>query len=256
MEGRRLGFWRRFAVVALKSALFVLTRREWRGADRVPKRGGAILVANHCSHFDPLILAHFVYDAGRWPRFLAKAGLFTNPVLGYLLRAWQQIPVYRGTADAGRALDRAVAAIRSGKSVIIYPEGTTTRDPELWPMRGKTGIARLVHATGAPVIPIVTWGAQRVYDPRTRRLRLRPRTPVTVVVGPAIDLTAWTRPAAGGSAPNGAAPNGAALQAMTDAVMLRLRDMLAEARDEPAPPLWGTPERSAAAGPGTGGERR
>jgi 1-acyl-sn-glycerol-3-phosphate acyltransferase len=143
-----------------------------------------IFVANHVSQFDPLVLAHFIYDAGRWPRFLAKSGLFANPVLGHFFRQVHQIPVYRGTADAARALDHAVAAINAGHNVIIYPEGTTTREPNLWPMRGKTGAARLAVTTGAPVIPVTTWGAHRLFDPRTRRLRLRPLIPVTVVAGP------------------------------------------------------------------------
>lgn len=255
MAGRRLGFWRRFAVTLVKTVMTPLTRREWRGGEHVPPRGGVILVANHVSHFDPFVVAHFVYDAAhRWPAFLAKASLFRNPVIGYLLRAVHQTPVHRGTADAARALDAAIAALRAGESVIIYPEGTTSRDPDLWPMRGKTGVARLVVATGAPVIPITVWGAQRVYDPRTGKLRVRPRTPVTVVAGPPVDFTPWTAGLA-----EGASPGTAALQEMTDAVMLRLRDELAVIRGEPAPPLWGTPERRAAtkraAAGGVAGER-
>src|SRR4029453_15003138 len=99
---------------------------------------------------------------------------------GWLLRAVRQIPVYRGTVDAAKALEAAVAAVKAGDAVIIYPEGTTTKEPDLWPMRGKTGGARLVHETGAPVIPMVMWGPQRLFDPRTSKMRLRPRTPVTV----------------------------------------------------------------------------
>ncbi len=51
--------------------------------------------------------------------------------------------------------------------MIIYPEGTTTREPDLWPMKGKTGAARLALATGAPVIPVAMWGPERIFDPRT-----------------------------------------------------------------------------------------
>ena len=98
--------------------------------------------------------------------------------------------------------------------MIIYPEGTTPKSGELWPQRGKTGIARLVLATGAPVVPIATWGAQQVFDPRTRKIRLRPRTPVTVVAGEPIDLSQW----------KGAEPTAANLYAITDEIMLVLTD--------------------------------
>jgi 1-acyl-sn-glycerol-3-phosphate acyltransferase len=225
--------WRRFSVSLVKPMMAVLTRRDWRGAEHIPATGGVILVANHVSHFDPLVLANFVYDSGRWPRFLAKVSLFTLPVIGFLMRGAQQIPVQRGTADAARALDAAIAAVNAGKAIIIYPEGTTTRDPDLWPMRGKTGIARLVLATGAPVVPIVLWGPQRVYDPRTSRLRLRPRTPVTVVAGPPIDLSTWT--GRGLATPQD-------LGELTETVMRRLRESLAEVRGEPVPAVASRPQ--------------
>lgn len=233
MARRRLGFWRRFAVVAVKPVLTAMTRRDWRGMHHIPKSGPVIIVANHFSHADPLVVAHFVYDAGRWPRFLAKSSLFTVPVLGRLLRAIEQTPVERGTADAAKALDEAVAVVKAGGAVVIYPEGTTTREPDLWPMRGKTGAARLWLATGAPVVPVVSWGAQQIFDPRHRKLRLRPRTPVTVVAGPPIDLSAW----------EGATPTTAVLSEITDHIMLTLRDMLAQIRGGTPPPLWSGPLR-------------
>lgn len=237
MAVRKLGFWRRFAVSTVKPPLTLLTRRDWSGMEHIPHQGGVILVANHMSHADPLIVAHYVYDSGRWPQFLGKASLFDVPVLGWLLRRVRQIAVYRGTVDAVRALDDAVDAVKDGAAVIIYPEGTTTREPDLWPMRGKTGVARLALATGAPVIPIVMWGPHRIFDPRTKKLRLRPRAPITVVAGPPIDLSRWA----------GAPANSATLHEMTDAIMLHLRDMLAGIRHAPPPPLW-TPR--------VGGERR
>jgi 1-acyl-sn-glycerol-3-phosphate acyltransferase len=239
---RRLGFWRRFAVMLVKPTLWVMTRRDWRGMEHIPKHGPAILVANHNSHADPLVLAHYVYDSGRWPRFLAKSTLFDITVVGPLLTAVGQTPVYRGTADAAAALDAAVSTIKAGNVVLIYPEGTTTKEPDLWPMRGKTGVARLWLTTGAPVIPIVTWGSARLFDPRTRKLRPVPRTPVTVVAGPPIDLSAW----------QGRSPTVATLQEITEFIMLRLRDMLADVRGGTPPPLWSRPSATttdAPAGP-------
>jgi 1-acyl-sn-glycerol-3-phosphate acyltransferase len=232
---RRLGFWRRLTVVTIKPALTVFTRRDWSGMAHIPATGGVILVANHLSHADPLTCAHYVYDAGRWPQFLAKASLFKVRVIGPLLRAVKQIPVQRGTVDAVKALDAAVAAVEAGAAVVVYPEGTTTKQPELWPMRGKTGAARLALETGAPVVPLVMWGPQQIFDPRTRRLRLRPRTPVTVVAGPPIDLSTW----------DGVPATSQVLAEMTEAIMLHLRDMLAGIRGGQPPPLW-VPVRAAA----------
>ncbi len=225
---RRLGFWRRLAVVLLKPPLLVFTRRTWRGLSHVPAHGGVIIVSNHVSHADPVVVAHFVYDAGRWPQFLGKQSIFDVRGLGRLLHRWGQIPVRRGTVDAAQALDAAVAAVEAGDAVVIYPEGTTTKEPDLWPMRGRTGVARLWLATGAPVVPVVSWGAQRIYDARAGKLRLRPRTPVTVVAGPPLDLSAFQH----------AEPSTDTLHKITDMVMNRLREMLAEVRGEPAPPLW------------------
>ena len=236
MARRRLGFWRRLTVMLVKPVLTVMTRRDWRGMERIPQQGPAILVANHNSHADPLVLAHYVYDAGRWPRFLAKSTLFDITVIGPLLKAVDQTPVYRGTADAGAALDAAVSTIKAGHVVLIYPEGTTTKEPDLWPMRGKTGVARLWLATGAPVVPIVTWGSATLFDPRARKLRPVPRTPVTVVTGLPIDLSAW----------EGRSPTVATLQEITEHIMLTLRDMLAEIRGGTPPPLWTRPSPNGA----------
>jgi 1-acyl-sn-glycerol-3-phosphate acyltransferase len=228
MARRRLGFWKRFAVSAIKPPLTVLTRRTWRGMENIPGTGPVILVANHMSHADPLILAHFVFDAGRWPAFLAKASLFESRIAGWFFRAVGQTPVNRGSAEAARALDAAIDAVSAGDAVIIYPEGTTTKEPDLWPMRGKTGAARLWLATGAPVVPIAMWGPEQIFDPRTKKLRLRPRTPVTVVTGKPLDLSRW----------QGAAATAPVLAEITEFIMLALRDMVAEIRGGQPPALW------------------
>jgi 1-acyl-sn-glycerol-3-phosphate acyltransferase len=185
-----------------------------------------IVVPNHVSHFDPLVVAHFIYGARRWPRFLGKASLWKVPVLGPFLTKLQQIPVERGSVEAVKSLDVLVDALEQGGVVVIYPEGTTTREPQLWPMRGKTGAARLALLTGAPVIPMANWGAERVFDPRTNKLKIRLRTPVTVAVGKPVDLSRWAD----------ATPTRAALEQMTDAIMLDVRDLLAELRPGEEPP--------------------
>lgn len=233
MAHRRLGFWRRATAAVVLPVLGIWTKRTWLGLENVPAEGGVILAANHMSHFDPLVVAHYVYGAGRWPRFLAKASLWKVPALGFLLRKTRQIPVERGSVEAVKSLDVLVDALNKGAAVIIYPEGTTTKDPDLWPMRGKTGAARLALVTGVPVIPIAHWGAQRVFDVRTKKLSLRPRTPITVIAGKPVDLSPW----------EGAAPGRTVLDQMSDAIMTDVRDLLGEIRNEQPPPLDPPPAR-------------
>jgi 1-acyl-sn-glycerol-3-phosphate acyltransferase len=236
---RRLGFWRRFAVVLAIPALKVLTKPTWTGMENIPPAGGVIIAPNHVSHFDPLVVAHFIYGAGRWPRFLGKASLWRVPVFGPFLRKVKQIPVERGSVEAVKSLDALVAALQDGGAVVIYPEGTTTRQPDLWPMRGKTGAARLALITGAPVVPVAHWGAQQVFDPRTSKLKLKMRTPVAVTAGKPIDLSRW----------DGAHPTRAVLDQMTEAIMLDVQDLLTSIRGgEPPAELFDRPARRASAG--------
>lgn len=226
MRRGKLGFWLRVAVCFLKPLLFVFTRPRWRGRENIPAAGGVIICFNHVSYADPPVAAHFVYDLPRVPRFLAKDSLFRLPVVGRVVRGAGQIPVYRGTADASSSLRGAKQALDCGEAVIIYPEGTVTRDPDLWPMVGKTGAARLALETGAPVIPVAQWGPQRLLDMRTRKVRLMPRTPMDVVAGPPVDLTPWA----------GQPLTAPVLRAVTDAIMGDIRDLLAGIRGE-APPV-------------------
>jgi len=225
---RKLGFWRRFAVCVVKPATTIFTKADWRGWEHIPKDGPVILAVNHMSHADPFIVARYVYESGRWPQFLAKESLFKLPVAGKILYWVRQIPVRRGTIDASRALDAAVEAVKKDGTVVIYPEGTTSKEPDLWPMRGKTGAARLALLTGAPVIPVAMWGPEKIFDPRTKKLRLRPRTPVWVWAAPEVDLSKW----------RGAEPSTAVLSEMTETIMLRIRAIVGEIRGATPPPLW------------------
>jgi 1-acyl-sn-glycerol-3-phosphate acyltransferase len=221
----RRGFVLWSAVNVLKPAMNAMTRKDWRGMEHVPATGGLIFAVNHISDFDPLVVSHFVYNAGRNPQFMAKDSLFRVPGLGAVMRATHQVPVHRGRIDAARSLGTAAEALRAGASIIVYPEGTTTKQPEHWPSPGKTGLARLWLDTGVPVVPIAQWGAQRIFDPITRTWRIRPRTPVVVEAGPPMDLDRWA----------GAKPTHEVLEEITGAVMDRLRDMLAGIRGEAAP---------------------
>ena len=117
---------------------------------------------NHISHLDPMTLGWFLYEHGRLVRYLAKEALWHTPLLKYIVKDAGQIPVARMTEGAASAFDAAVEAVHAGECIGVYPEGTITKDPDGWPMRGKTGAARIALATGCPVIPIGQWGAQDI----------------------------------------------------------------------------------------------
>jgi 1-acyl-sn-glycerol-3-phosphate acyltransferase len=177
------------AVPILKPALLAATSRTWIDGEKIPDTGGCIVVFNHISHIDPLLAAHFVYDHGRLPRYLAKSGLFKNKALATFLTAAGQIPVERLSRSAVGAYDAAVAAVRNGECVVVYPEGTLTRDPDLWPMAGKSGAARIALETGCPVIPVGQWGAHEVLPPYTKTPHLVPRKQIAMKAGDPVDLS-------------------------------------------------------------------
>jgi len=225
VKRRRIGPAYRLAVIVLKPVLLLLTRRNWRGAENLPATGGVITVANHVTYVDPFTFAHFVYEAGRLPRFMAKESVFRLPLLGRVVRGAGQIPVYRETQDAGAAYLAAVEAVRNGECVSFFPEGTLTRDPGHWPMRGKTGAVRVALETGAPVIPVAQWGAHEILAPYGKRPHLFPRHDITVVAGPPIDFSRFA----------GQPVTVPILAEATEQVMDVLTGMLEEIRGEQAP---------------------
>ena len=211
-------------VVVLKPPLLTFTKRTWIDGDKVPATGGCVVVVNHISHADPLTTAHFLYDHGRLPRYLAKSNLFENAFLKRFLTSAGQIPVKRLTTDALGAYSAAVEAVRAGECVVVYPEGTITRDPDLWPMRGKTGAARLRLLTGAPVIPIVADGCENL-APYAKKPDLLPRKEVTYRAGDPVLLDDLRE-----------LPSSAEVtQRATDRIMDAITVLLEEIRGEKAP---------------------
>src|SRR6478736_9322297 len=188
MQEKRSWAWV-FAEPIVRAALVSTTKHEWIDGDNIPASGGCIIVLNHVSHVDPLTAAHLVYDHGRLPHYLAKSGLFKNKALGAFFRAAGQIPVERLSKNAAGAFDAAVQAVHEGKCVVVYPEGTITRDPSGWPMTGKSGAARIALETGCPVIPVGQWGAQQLLAPYAKKPDLYPRKLVTMKVGTPLDLS-------------------------------------------------------------------
>ena len=111
--------------------------------------------------------------------------------------------------------------------MIVYPEGTASRDPDLWPMVGKTGAARLALSTGAPVIPIAHWGAQEILPYGSKKLHLFPRKTVRMVAGPPVDLSAYAGQRLGAST----------LRAATADIMADITALLATIRQETPPAI-------------------
>ncbi|GAA3114544.1 lysophospholipid acyltransferase family protein [Streptosporangium carneum] len=218
-------FWVAVAVTIVKPISWLLVRKDWRGVERLPRTGGVILATNHLSWLDPVLLAHYLYNNGRWPTILAKSGLFSVPVLGHMVRELRAIPVYRGSADAARSLAESERRIAEGACVLFYPEGTCTRDPEFWPMEGKTGAARLALATGAPVIPVAHWGAQEILPYGGKRPSLWPRKTFRVLTGPPVDLSKY----------EGRPLHADVLREATADIMAAITAQLAELRGEKAP---------------------
>ena len=216
----------RLLVKALNVVLAPLSRRDWQGQERIPATGGVVVVANHISNADPLALGQFLAYSGRWPRFLAKSSLFRPPGVGRLLRRADQIPVERDGRHAVDALAAARSGLAAGRAVVVYPEGTITYDPDLWPIRGRTGAARLALATGCPVVPVGQWGAEEFL--RGRRLglpRFWARPTLRMRVGPPVPLDDL----------RGREVDTALLREATDRIMAALTALVEELRGEPAP---------------------
>lgn len=124
--------------------------------------GPLILAGNHISNFDPFCITLASRRRRLSPRIMATGGLFRAPLIGRVMIAAGHISVDRGRDTIANAVPEAVAALRAGAVIFIYPEGRIGLDPALWPERAKTGLARLALATGAPVVPVATWGSHEV----------------------------------------------------------------------------------------------
>lgn len=164
------------------------------GLENLPDDGGLIVVANHTAHLDFLSLGGPLYRAGRPPQFVAASEFFEMPIYGSVFPRVGAIPVYRESDDPAKVLDAARAALDKNGTVILFPEGTFGRDPEMWPMRGKTGAARLaLSRPNVPVIPVAHWGNEHLYGPWDGKIawsRLgRRRTKAETVFGAPIDMT-------------------------------------------------------------------
>lgn len=227
---RHLGPFYRFAVMTIAPFMTVWTRRERRNLEILsatyPPNDGVIVAINHMSWFDPMNVCHTLWDAGRPPRFMAKEKLFRVPFLGPIMSGAGQIPVFRESDDPRAAISAAIDAINAGECVVVYPEGTMTRDPEYWVMKGRTGAAHLALETGAPVIPMAQWGPQEVMGAYKNEFKILPRKLMRTNVGPPVDLDDF----------RGKEITRELLHEATDRIIEAITVLLAELRGEDAPP--------------------
>jgi 1-acyl-sn-glycerol-3-phosphate acyltransferase len=218
--------WAWGTVVAIvKPTLLTATKHEWIDGEKIPATGGCVIAMNHISHIDPFTLGWLTYEHGRLIRYLAKDSLFDLPVVGRIVRDARMIPVSRASTDAAKAFEAAVQALREGDCVGVYPEGTITKDPAGWPMRGKTGAARMALETGAPVVPVGQWGAQEILAPYTLRPHVVPRRTARYKVGDPVDLSKF----------EGRQLTAEVLHAATDTIMDAITGLVADLRGEPVP---------------------
>jgi len=222
---RRAPWVLRLAAAVARPLVWCAAGTSWSGEQHLPAEGSFIVASSHVSAIDPVVVGCHLEAHNAPPRFLAKHSLFEVPVLGRLLRAGEQIPVYRQSRRAADSLVEAREALQEGHCVVVFPEGTFTRDPQLWPMAGRSGVGRLALQTRRPVVPVGHWGAHRLLPPGARLPRLRPRAHIRVRAGAPVDLSdlyGRTDPAA--------------VREATDRVMDAVTAIVAELRGESPPP--------------------
>lgn len=234
--GRPLGTNLTFKICTKIAIPFIkaITKRTWVGGENIPKSGAVIVANNHLSYFDVLNFAHFLFSNGRAPRFLGKVEVFKVPIIGRILLAAGQVPVERETPNAGKAVDHAKRLLEAGHLLGVYPEGTLSRDLGHWPMVAKTGLARLALTTNTPVIPVAQWGSQIMMPTYSKKLKLFPRTQITMVAGKPVDLSPWY----------GKGDDPQALIEATAKIMLEITTLLEQIRGQRRPEVIFDPHTS------------
>lgn len=215
--------WRIVAAILIPPLLFI-ARYRIRNAEKAPREGAVVLAANHYSNLDPVTTGYIVWKLGRVPRFLAKASVFKVPILGAILRGTGQIPVEREKGGTG-SLTQAGNLVDDGLAVVVYPEGTLTREPDLWPMRGKSGAVRMALEHDVPLIPMATWGVQHIMPRYSKKMSLIPRKTIEANVGDPVDLSPW----------RGKPITRELLAEATEVLMADITRLLEELRGETAP---------------------
>jgi 1-acyl-sn-glycerol-3-phosphate acyltransferase len=227
ITGREFTVAVRIVASILAPIVRLMFKVEAQGLEKLPKKGAYILTPNHATNIDALAVAYFIYiTTKRAPHFLTKETLFKLPVIGKILLAAGQIPVFRtGGQRNDDSLRVAHAYLQAGHSVCVFPEGTLTRDPDSWPMRGKTGAVRLALDSGVPVYPVGQWGSEQVMARYSSKFRPGFWKKVRFIVGDEIDLARFRKPN----------PTPAEVLEATDVVMDAITKLVEQLRGEKAP---------------------
>lgn len=220
-----------FVLVAMVLApiLRLMFNIKTTGKENLPQ-GGYILVGNHLSYLDPFSFAYSVYiHMKRVPHYLAKESIFRIPIIGKILPKVGQIPVYRGGRSNEEPLRAAKEYLKAGQVVVVFPEGTLTRDPGQWPMRGKAGAIRLAVELGLPIVPCGQWGVQKVLGNYSKKFRPNPFHTVRVKIGKPMFFKELENKT----------PSAKELSDATDKVMREISAIVGELRGETPPKeLW------------------
>jgi 1-acyl-sn-glycerol-3-phosphate acyltransferase len=154
----------------------------YQGLHHIPATGGAVVAINHTSYVDWVPAALAVHRRGRRIRYMIKAEMQRVRVVNFLIRHTKTIPVNR--AAGADAYANAVEMLRAGEVVGMMPEATISRSFEL--KEFKTGSARMALEAQVPIVPLIVWGAQRIWTKDHARNLRRRKIPITVAVGPAL----------------------------------------------------------------------
>ena len=152
------------------------------GARNVPQTGGVLIVTNHESHLDPVLIG---VQLRRPMSYLAKSELFVNPFFGWLIRSLYAFPVKQGAGDVG-AMKETINRLKEGHVLNIFPEGSRSPDGNFLPVAA--GAALVVRRAGVPVVPCVIEGS---FEAMPRGKKLPVAKPIRVMYGKPIDMTSW-----------------------------------------------------------------
>lgn len=217
-------FW--FLAVIALPIMGMMVKFRFHDREKMPRTGALVITPNHYSNIDPVVIGVATWYMGRLPRFMAKASILRVPVLGWILKKSGQIPVERGgSTRSSAALLAAKDLVRKERAVIVYPEGSLTRDPDIWPMRGKSGAVRLALEFNIPVIPVAHWGTQQLMARYSKKLNAFPCHTIEVKVGDPVDLSEFA----------GKPLDNKTLTAATAKVMDAITALLEDLRGEKAP---------------------